>query len=228
LAELRAREPSAVGGVHIATIRFDAAAANGPPVVDLGLSPAVVAGPVALVIRLDDSVNQAWDADPTFAADLDAALSRVLAMARRSAPGWREVQIDYDVPNPRLEQWANVLDSLTALSGEHVWVTSLVSHLRDPGYGDLFRRRVEGHILQVFDTGDQPVDAAEITRLAAAAKMQYRLGVGAFERVGADGAPATANRDWFAQVDLACPAPLCQELWVFPAGREYVGLLPGR
>lgn len=240
VAELRGRRPDAVAGVHVATVRFDAE--RGTLAVDLSLSPAVVPGPVALVIRLDDSVNSAWDADPTLGDDLDAAIGRVVAMARGAVPSWVEVQLDYDVPVRRIGAWAAVLGRLRrpaadgaggaggagagALVGQHVWVTSLVAHLRDPAYGDVMRGVVDGHVLQVFDTGDGSADAVEIARLAARAAMPYRLGVGAFERAGADGAARTSHRAWFDAAEVACPAPACEALWVFPAGRSYVALVP--
>lgn len=233
VSALRTTRPGAVAGVHVATVRWDPGA--GALAVDLSLSPAVVEGPVALVIRLDDSVHRAWDADPALGDDLDAAIGRVVSMARRAAPGWVEVQLDYDVPVRRLAEWARVLARLRraelegagpgALAGERLWVTSLVAHVREPSYGATMRGVVDGHVLQVFDTGAGPADAAEVARLAALAGLPYRLGVGAFERTGVSGAPATSHRAWFDAADVACAAPLCEALWVFPAGRGYVEAL---
>lgn len=234
VTELRATRPGAVAGVHVATVQFDPG--KGALTVDLSLSPAVVPGPVALVIRLDDSVNAAWEASPALGDELDAAIGRVVSMARGAVPSFVEVQLDYDVPVRRLAEWARVLGRLRrpgregaapgALAGERLWVTSLVAHLRDPAYGATMGSVVDGHVVQVFDTGDGATDAAEVGRLAARAGLPYRLGVGAFERAGSGGAPVTAHRAWFDAVEVACPAPLCEALWVFPAGRSYVALVP--
>ncbi len=234
LASLRATHPTAVAGVHVATIRYGAMDAANPgedPAavhVDLGLPPTAVPAPVALVIRIDDSVNAAWDADPGLVADLGDALGRILALARTREVGWSEVQIDYDVPVRRLPEWAAALSALQrgSLAGETVWVTSLVSHLRAPRYGELMRPLVAGDIVQVFDTGDNAVAASAIASLANATAVPWRLGVGAFERVHGDGTVATSHRAWFSSLDTACPAPLCTAVWVFPGGEPYADLLP--
>ncbi len=222
LEEVRAARPDVVAGVHVATVRY----ANGAFTNELGLSPTVVEGPLAVVVRLDDDVNQSWDelSDDAIAAGLDGALGRVLTLIHTRPVSVVEVQLDYDAPVRRLARWAGVLAKLRtgSLANEHVWVTSLVAHVREPAYGSLFRDLIEGHVLQVFDTGDDVGDAASVGRLAEQAGLRYRLGVGAFERTGLH---PTAHRAWFAHLDEACPAPRCESVWVFPAGRPYLDLL---
>jgi hypothetical protein len=216
--EARAAHPDAVAGVHVATVRWDSGFRN-----DLALAPTIVGdAPVAVVIRVDDSAHAAWDelTDEAFAEGLDAALARVVTLVRSRDVEVVEVQLDYDCPVRRLDRWARVLEHLRAgsLSGERVWVTSLVAHVRDPAYAGL-RGVVDGHVLQVFDTGDDASTAAEVGDLAVAAGLPYRLGVGAFERDGTD------HRAWFSRTPEACLAPLCEARWVFPAGRPYLDLL---
>lgn len=222
LAEVRVARPDVVAGVHVATVRYR----SGSFTTELGLSPSVVGRPVAVVIRLDDDVHAAWDelADEALASGLDGALGRVLALVRSRPLDVIEVQLDYDAPIRRLERWAGVLGRLRegALRGEKVWVTSLVAHLREPTYGPLFGDVIDGHVLQVFDTGDDVGDAASTGHLAADTALPYRLGVGAFERKGPR---PTAHRAWFTHLEEACPAPRCEAVWVFPAGRPYLDLL---
>lgn len=223
IAEIREARPETVAGVHVATVswrggRFE----NG-----LGLSPQIAgSGPVAAVIRIDDSAHAAWRdrEDSEISADLDAAIGRVVAMIHARDLDVKEIQLDYDVPTRLLPRWAAVLGHLRAssLAGERVWVTSLVAHLRDPAYGDLLRGRADGHIVQVFDTGDDPGSAQEVASLAERAAIPYRLGLGAFER---GGDRPTAHRAWFARIAVACPPPRCEAVWVFPAGRPYQDLL---
>ncbi len=221
LAAGRASGRDFAAGVHIATVHYT----DGAFVNELALSPGVVEPgvPLALVVRLDDSVNESWSRRSVaeIESGLDAALGRTLGLVHDADVDYTEVQIDYDVPVAHLAGWATVVEGLRAssLRGETVWVTSLVSHLRDPTYGTLFRHVVAGHILQVFDTGDDPVDAGAVGALAEAAGLPYRLGVGAFERAGTD------HRGWFAKTAEACLRPLCGGVWVFPAGRPYLDLL---
>jgi hypothetical protein len=221
LAEARA-DRSVVAGVHVATVAWrDGAFTN-----TLALPPTVVAAPVAVVVRIDDSVHGAWDAlgDDGVAAGLDDALGRVMALVRSRAVAPVEVQLDYDCPVRLLGRWGGALATLRsgALAGERVWVTSLVAHVADPGYGAALRA-ADGHLLQVFDTGDLVVDAARVGDLAVAAGLPYRLGLGAFER---DGAAPTSHRAWFGVASVACRPPSCDTVWVFPAGRPYRDLLP--
>jgi hypothetical protein len=182
----------------------------------LGLPP-TTDGPVAVVIRLDDSVNAAWDADPELRG-LDAALGRVVTLVRARPVRPVEMQLDYDVPVRHLRAWAAVLARLrqTTLAGTPLWVTSLVAHLRDPAFGDAMRGVVDGHVLQLFDTGDDPLAAAEIATLTARAGLPFRVGLGAFDRAG-----APPNTAWFAHAGEVCAAT-CGGLWIFPAGRAWI------
>jgi hypothetical protein len=72
-----------------------------------------------------------------------------------------------------------------------------VAHLADPGYGARFRPLVDGHIIQLFDTGERHTSARERELLARAerAAMPFQLGVGAFERRLTSG--PTTHRAWF-------------------------------
>jgi hypothetical protein len=123
------------------------------------------------------------------------------------------------VPVRLLPRWAAVLGRLRPNIGASLWITSLVAHLEAPTYGDQLRPAVDGHILQVFDTGTPLGDRARVARLAARAAMPYRLGVGAFERVG------TEHRAWFAHLDEACARPWCDTVWVFPGNQPWTQLV---
>jgi hypothetical protein len=219
LQELRRAHPDAVAGVHIGTIHHR----DGALTTELSLAPTVAEAPRALVIRLEDDLRPAWDAltDAELAAELDAPLGRLLRLAA-SRGSFVEVQLDHDVPVRLLPRWANVLRTLRggALKDQRVWVTSLVAHVAEPEYGPLLRGVVDGHILQVFDTGDDALDAARVTALANRAGLPWRWGLGAFER---GGERPTNHRAWFTAPCL----PPCEARWVFPAGAPYAELLQG-
>lgn len=187
-------------------------------------SPRIVEGERGVVIRLDDTIAGAWEgrSDEEVAALLDPPLARILAQVHAAGVDPVEVQLDHDCPVRLLGRWAAVVDRLGdgALRGEEPWVTSLAAHVREPAYGALFRGAIRGHVLQVFDTGDDPLSAAEVGRLGDAAALPYRLGVGAFERER-DGRPTTDHRAWLAHLGEACPPPWCIGVDVFPAGRAY-------
>lgn len=221
LGELRRTRPEAVGGVHIGTVHHDG---SGGLHNELALAPTVVGAPRALVIRLDDDLHGAWGLldDPTLASHLDAALARLLKLAASRGP-YVEIQLDYDVPVRLLPRWATVLRQLRGgvLAGERLWVTSLVAHVQEPAYGALLQGVVDGHILQVFDTGDDALQAPDVIRRANAAGLPWRWGLGAFERGGEH---PTHHRDWFA---APCVAP-CEARWVFPAGQPWLELLQER
>jgi hypothetical protein len=216
LTVLRAAQPGAVAGVHIATLRRAELGVRA----ELHLAPTLVEAPRALVIRLDDDLHPLFDAlpDDGIAAALAAPLTRLLALADARGASV-ELQLDYDVPVRLLPRWAAVLRVLRGgcLAGRPLWVTSLVAHLQRPDYGALLSGVVDGHILQVFDTGDHAPSAPAVLALADAAGLPYRWGLGAFER-GA----ATTHRAWF-QATAAC-AGRCQARWVFPAGQPWADL----
>lgn len=219
--ESRAAVPGLVPTVWVGTVRF----AGGGFTTELGHDPRGVAGERAVLVRIDDSAHAAWDARPPaeVARALDERLTRIIGMVRASGLDPVEVQLDYDCPVRRLPAWADALRVLRAgaLAGEPVWVTSLVAHLQRPEYGDWMRDVVDGHVLQVFDTGDSALDAREVGALALRAHMPYRMGLGAFERGTADH-PTTDHGEWFAALPLACLRPWCEGAWVFPAGQPWV------
>ena len=219
LTEARTQLGAVRAAVHVATVRWDGGAFHNA----LGLPPGAAgdSAPV-IVVRIDDSAHAAWDAvgDEATTAALDAALARVITLVRARGAPIAEVQLDYDVPVRLLPRWGAALRRLRqgALAGQRVWVTSLVSHVRDPAFGPALRGAADGHLLQVFDTGDEVGTAEQIARAARAADLPWRLGVGAFEREG------TSHRAWFAEIATACPPPACEEVWVFPAGRSWAAL----
>ncbi|HEY3498884.1 MAG TPA: DUF3142 domain-containing protein, partial [Polyangiaceae bacterium] len=157
-----------------------------------GLSPAFSGTDAhALVVRLSDSLHGCVErlATEELGAALDRELERLLAEARATGARFGEVQIDYDAPVAKLARYAEVLGFLRSrsLRDLELWITSLPAHVRVPEYGELFRERVSGHILQLFDTGLRcDVRQAEALRSALAARgVPFRLGLGAFERKGA-------------------------------------------
>jgi hypothetical protein len=183
------------------------------------------------VIRIDDSVSRLWDRfdDAAIAELLDARVSRILALVDRGEEHHRTVQLDYDCPSRVLARYAAVLERLRArsLRGRHLWMTSLVAHVRDERFGALFRPLVDGHILQVFDTGDS-FDDRSSQRLPAQLdghRMPYMLGVASFERRLPRGL-ATAHRAWFAFLPRLAQSPWNRGVWVFPGGERWMHLLP--
>jgi hypothetical protein len=223
--------PSLVPTVWIGTI---AATRDGRVESRLALSPRIAGRPnAAVVIRFDDAFTNVWTgrADSAIAADLNAALDRILSAASSAGVHITEVQIDYDCPDRLLTRWSNVVGWLArdALAGRVVWLTSLVTHLRQRAYGDLFRAHVAGHILQVFDTGDRMSlsYARQIERLAERHRMPFRLGVGAFERRLANGR-TTDHRAWFTAERVMRQSRWYRGVWVFPGGMAWAGLLDAR
>jgi len=193
----------------------------------LGLSPRVAGtGQVAVVIRFEDTFTRAFaPAHEVLTAAIDSTVSRLLATASATGVSIAEVQLDYDCPQRLLPRWAALVGDLSrgALAGRTVWVTSLVSHIRDPSYGDLFRPHVTGHILQVFDTGDRMTSsyAKQVEQLATRQRMAFRLGVAAFERRLASGRE-TDHAGWFGAVPAVARSRWYRGLWVFPGGQAWV------
>jgi hypothetical protein len=224
----RLTEADLLPGVWVSTISFDPAA--GQLAQYLALSPSLVAGaPLAPVIRLDKSVHLAWDAldDATIQRRLVTQVTEILGHLARSGAIVAEVQLDYDCPTRRLARWAGVVRALKAgpLRNHEVWITSLVAHVRRPEFGPLFRGVVAGHILQVFDTGDEasPSLVGELVYLLQRQRMPFRLGLGAFERVLSTKS-TTDHRHWFRTVAMFSRLPEYRGLWVFPAGRQWTFL----
>ena len=223
--------PSLVPTVWIGTI---AASRDGVVESRLALSPRTAGrDSTAVVIRFDDAFGNTWPArsDSLIAADVGAALERILAAASRSDVRVTEVQLDYDCPDRLLSRWSVVVDRLTrdALAGRVVWLTSLVTHVRHREYGDLFRGQVAGHILQVFDTGDRMslTYARQIERMAERQRMPFRLGVGAFERRLPNGR-TTDHRAWFRAEGVMRQSQWYRGMWVFPGGTTWTQLLDAR
>ncbi len=224
----RGRRPALRAGVWVATIsaRGDSlVAALGRPI------DASVGADAEAVIRVDDSFSTWWGRLPpdTIAARLDARIVRVLQVAER-AGARHTVQLDYDAPVAHLAEYAGLLRRLRgegrALHGRSLWITSLVAHLGDAEYGARFRLLVDGHILQLFDTGDRHSAAreGEVGARLERAAMPFRLGVGAFERRLTSG--ATTHRAWFDYIPRAERSRWYRGTWIFPGGEAYAPYLP--
>lgn len=185
-------------------------------------SPKIEGGdPLALVVRLEDSVHGCFDRLDTgeLARALDAELSWLLRDARATGARFREIQLDYDAPVAKLARWAEVLRYVRvhSLCDTEVWITSLPVHVATPEYGELFRDAVSGHVLQLFDTGLRcdSERAAKLRAALAARRMPFRLGFGSFERKGASHVCWIGfGRGW--QSD-----PGASGFWIFPAGIDY-------
>lgn len=223
--DARATLPGLRPGVWVSSITFDTTERR--LVQHLALPPTLVPGPIAIVIRFENGMHQAWDRadDAALAVEADSAVGAVLRLVRGAGVTVAEVQLDYDCPVRRLPRWAAVVGKLAdgSLRNEDVWVTSLVAHLREPEYGGLFRGKVTGHIVQVFDTGEEPTPARvdELQHLLRRQRLPFRFGVGAFERrLGADS--TTDHLGWFAVRQRIALLPQYRGLWVFPAGRSWL------
>lgn len=197
----------------------------------LALSPHLLKmNSLALVIRLDDSLHQAWDelSAKELAGQIDEKLKVLLALLSQADVQIREIQLDYDCPVRRLTAWSATLQKLSegSLHGQNLWITSLVAHQQNADFGKLFRGKIQGHILQVFDTGDALSQNAleEITLRLSQQGIPFRLGLGAFERSDPAGA-ATENREWFATVPEISRNLFFRGLWIFPGGKTWTYLL---
>ncbi|MDZ7629923.1 MAG: hypothetical protein U5K74_00860 [Gemmatimonadaceae bacterium] len=115
-----------------------------------------------------------------------------------------------------------------SLAQDSVWVTSIIAHLREPSYGALFRGAVRGHVLQVFDTGEEAseVRIAEAVRVVRRAGLPFRVGLGAFERETKRG--RTEHRAWFSAVPRFARVDGYLGVWVFPAGQRWVSFFRER
>jgi hypothetical protein len=217
--EISLRRPDVAAAVLVAELHYDGAVTT-----RLRSSPTLGGSGAGAVVRLDDSIHAVWEGrdDDAVAALLTPRLAALESMLERH--GTPELQLDYDCPVRLLPRWAAVLGRLTrpggVLAGQPVWITSLLSHLRDPRYGNLFTGKIAGHILQVFDTAEDPADPTEVSRLVNAAGLRWRLGVGAFER-GHGGVAETRHREWLARATDVCAPPQCDGVWVFPGGSPW-------
>ena len=217
--------PALLPTVWIGSIR---ATRDGRVAGQLALSPRIAGVPrVGVVVRFEDDFGSVWASrsDSAIAADVGASLQSMLGAATGAGVEIAEVQLDYDAPERLLARWSMVVATLSrdALRGRTVWVTSLVAHVRERRYGDLFRGGVNGHILQVFDTGDRMSAsyADQLERLASRHRMPFRLGVAAFERELADGS-TTDHAAWFSATRVMARGPWYRGLWVFPGGRPWL------
>ena len=186
-------------------------------------------GPVAVVIRFDDSFNSIWSKKTAWvvAEELDKKLYKLNGILADTGLDVREVQLDYDCPVRRLGEWSRVVRILKegSLNGRDIWITSLPCHIRVPGFGSLFRDSVEGHILQVFDTGVS-CDSATVNALSGLLRKQglaFRLGLGAFERT--KGSRSTDHRRWFSVLPAFSSIPQYRGVLVFPGGNQWRYLL---
>ena len=225
--EIRGIAPKLEAAVFIGSIQCDTISVRF--LARAGLSPSEPhTDAVTAVIRFENGIDRcriAGEAPQQFALRLDSAVS-VLRQRARTAP-IGTTQLDYDAPQRAIGAWAANVAYLHAhaLRGDSIWVTSLIAHLREPGYGNLFRGVVSGHVLQVFDTGE-PATAARVSealRLARRARMPFRLGLGAFERDTRGG--RTDHRAWFATVRQFAVIDGFRGVWIFPAGNRWISLL---
>ena len=190
-----------------------------------GLSPASAgATPRALIVRVGDSLGVCLDADEARTAlRLDEALAQLLVEVKDTGVSFSELQLDYDSPVAKLPRYAKLLEYLKArsLSSVELWITSLPVHVEQPGYGELMRGRVAGHILQLFDTGlECDPRRADTLRVALASQaLPFRLGYGAFERRGA--ADLRSHACWLSLTAGWRKEPGASGWWIFPAGIAY-------
>jgi hypothetical protein len=222
--------PGLDAGVFIGAVHCDGA--TGQLVTRAGLSPGITgAAGVTAVIRFEDGLDRcrtANDAAERFNQALDSAV--MVLRTRGGETPVQAVQLDYDAPQRALAAWATSVRYLRtkSLVSDSVWVTSLIAHVREPAYGDLFRGVVQGHVLQVFDTGEPATERQvdEALRLVARARLPFRLGLGAFERRTAVG--VTDHRAWFGTVPSFKRVRGYRGLWIFPAGFRWTSLLQER
>lgn len=226
LAEARALRPDVAAAVNIAELRFEGGAMG----TALRLSPRVVPGARAVSVRFHDSFHAAFALDDARLSEAVAdALQRVLALAPPAQAG--ELQLDYDCPVERLPRYAALLGALHQrglFAGRSLWITSLVTQLRAPHYGPLFRGLVAGHVLQLFDTGERAEQDAgsALRRLVDRAGLPFALGLGAFERA-LGGERRTDHAAFWSLAPVLVHSPLYRGSWVFAAGLPWSERLRG-
>jgi hypothetical protein len=184
----------------------------------------------AIVIRLDNSVHGAWrSASLKTNEELDKNIRDLLSHVKGAGGSAQTVQLDYDCPVARLAEWSSALKILKegSLRGSDIWITSLISHVDTPSFGQLFGSIVSGHILQVFDTGDAFTDArpTEIRNRLEAQGIPFQMGFGTFERGTRSGVLVTQHQDWLRHLKLFAASPLYRGSWIFPAGRPWTAYL---
>ncbi|WP_295455426.1 DUF3142 domain-containing protein [uncultured Thiodictyon sp.] len=215
LEQARRVRPDVAAAVNIADLSWD-----GQVRTRLRLPPGLAGPPAMLVVRLDNSFHHAVP-EPA-GAQLNQALGRLLA-AVDPALAALPVELDYDAPITRLPVYAAWLDTFRAgaLQGRAVWITTLPSQLRDPGFGARFASRVDGIVPQVFDTGEPwtPQRAASLAADLARAAIPFALGLGGFDR------PGTRHAAWLAALPTLAELPTYRGTCVFPAGFDWSPLL---
>jgi hypothetical protein len=210
LDRVRQTRPETAAAVSIAELAWD-----GDVQVQLRLSPQAVPMPDQLVVRLDDSFHHA----PVDAGGaLDRALARLLSMTG-PALVHTPVEIDYDAPVSRLALYADWLRELRAgaLRGRALWITTLIAHLQDPDFGARFAEIIDGHVVQVFDTGEPwtPKRGKALVERLAGIPIPFALGLGAFDRKGTDHAA------WLRVLPELRTLPTYRGVWVFAAGFDW-------
>lgn len=223
------QQPALEAGVFVGSIHCDLATRR--LVARAGLSSGISgASRVTAVIRFEDGLDRCRaedDRTDRFNQTLDSTV-QVLRRRGASTP-LVAVQLDHDAPQRSLGAWAASVRYLAAhaLARDSVWVTSIIAHLREPEYGALFGGVVQGHVLQVFDTGEaaSAANIAEALRVVRRAGIPFRIGLGAFERETARG--PTEHRAWFTTVGRFAALDGFEGVWVFPAGQRWVSFLRG-
>lgn len=218
----RHRDPGLEAGVFIATIVRD----HDRTALKRALSPGLVAPLRAVVIRFDDSFHAAWkQSDAEVANETGRLLATLLQQVDDTGAEPTEIQLDYDCPERLLPRWSRLLRSLSngALKNREVWITTLTSQLRQDDFGKLFQGSVEGHIPQVFDTGEafSPEAAATLRERLDRAALPFRLGLGAFERASENGTNATDHGRWREAIPMLKTSVWFRGLWIFPAGQPW-------
>ncbi len=224
--------PALLPGIWVSTIGFS----KGQVIQQVAFPPNYVekVKRVALVVRFDDQFGSIWQVDDidTIVKQLNEKLGWLIIETEQMGVEIAEIHLDYDCPVRKLERWSKILSQVTnsALTKQDVWITSLPVHIQNKRYSKWFSGIVKGHILQVFDTGYPVAKAAQLAEYAKKQKMDFRLGIGAFERKARSakkGNVLTEHRAWFDSLELFSTDPHFQGIWIFPGGKTYLNLLSG-
>ncbi len=222
------RFDSLQAGIWVATVVLDDAGhpiarrANSPGILEQGI-------PISLVVRFDDAFHKVWQSTST--ADVFDQVGPMLRnlLKETAATGTlvREIQLDYDCPSRRLQQWATVVVRLKKEEFRKlpIWLTSIPVHLQNQQYWEQVRPSIEGHILQLFDTGlaCNRSKADELKLSLIRSNVPFRVGLGAFER--GETRPETFHDCWARISTTFAQLPGYRGVWVFPAGHSYQGLI---
>lgn len=221
------RLPALLPGIWVSTIGFS----KGQVTQQVALPPNYVekVKRVALVVRFDDQFSGIWQVSDLNIAtkQLNEKLGWLIFETKQMGIEIAEIQLDYDCPVRKLELWSKIVSQLTitgALQNQDVWLTSLPAHVQEKYYGDWFRNIVRGHILQVFDTGFPITKAPILAEYAKKQRMNFRLGIGAFERklrARKGSNQQTEHRAWFNRIELFSADPHFKGIWIFPGGMTY-------